>query len=105
MALQRTRCPRLRSGRSLRSLGSPLNARPLGARSSIMEMSKLGLVLTLLGLLGSGLQDAKGPSKRAEWPAGTPRPSLSGFWKTDCHDNFGVKIEPAGRDLYSLSFC
>jgi hypothetical protein len=30
MALQRTRRPRLRSGRSLRSLGSPLNARLLG---------------------------------------------------------------------------
>jgi hypothetical protein len=29
MALQRTR-PRVRSGRSLRSLGSPLNVRPLG---------------------------------------------------------------------------
>jgi hypothetical protein len=31
MALQRTRRPRFRSGRSLRSLGSPLNARSLGA--------------------------------------------------------------------------
>jgi hypothetical protein len=30
IALQRTRRPRLRSGRSLCSLGSPLNARPLG---------------------------------------------------------------------------
>jgi hypothetical protein len=30
MALQRTRRPRFRSGRTLRSLGSPLNARPLG---------------------------------------------------------------------------
>jgi hypothetical protein len=30
MALQRTRRPRFRSGRSLRSLGSPLNARPFG---------------------------------------------------------------------------
>jgi hypothetical protein len=30
MALQRTRRPRLRSGRSLCSLGSPLNAQPLG---------------------------------------------------------------------------
>jgi hypothetical protein len=30
MALQRTRRPRFRSGRSLRSLGSPLNARSLG---------------------------------------------------------------------------
>jgi hypothetical protein len=29
MALQRTRRPRIRSGRSLRSLGSPLNAYPL----------------------------------------------------------------------------
>jgi hypothetical protein len=33
MALQRTRRPRLRSGRSLCSLGSPLNAYPLGAFS------------------------------------------------------------------------
>jgi len=30
MALQRTRRPGIRSGRSLCSLGSPLNARPLG---------------------------------------------------------------------------
>ena len=30
MALQRTRRPRIRSGRSLRSLGSPLNAYSLG---------------------------------------------------------------------------
>ena len=34
MALQRTRRLRLRSGRSLHSLGSPLNARSLGGRSS-----------------------------------------------------------------------
>src|SRR5204863_4844247 len=32
MALLRTRRPRLRSGPSLRSLGSPLNAQPLGQR-------------------------------------------------------------------------
>ena len=32
MALQRTRRPRSRSGRSLRALGSPLNARPLDGR-------------------------------------------------------------------------
>ena len=38
MALQRTRRPRLRSGRSLRSLGSPLNAYPLGARSRIFRV-------------------------------------------------------------------
>jgi hypothetical protein len=35
----------------------------------------------------------------------TERPDLSGFWKTDCRYNFGVRIEPAGADLYSLSFC
>jgi hypothetical protein len=41
MALQRTRRPRLRSGRSLRSLGPPLNARSLGGG---------GLSLCLLSL-------------------------------------------------------
>ena len=39
MALQRTRRPRLRSGRSLRSLGSPLNARPLGAVINAMFLT------------------------------------------------------------------
>ena len=39
MALQRTRRPRFRSGRSLRSLGSPLNARPLGGRSSRQQLA------------------------------------------------------------------
>jgi len=34
MALQRTRRPSLRSGRSLRSLGSPLNAYPLAGRKT-----------------------------------------------------------------------
>ena len=34
-SLQRTRRPRIRSGRSLRSLGSPLNAQPLDGRSQI----------------------------------------------------------------------
>jgi hypothetical protein len=38
MALQRTRRPRLRSGRSLCSLGSPLNARPLASFSLVSEM-------------------------------------------------------------------
>ena len=34
MALQRARRPRIRSGRALRSLGSPLNARSSGDRGS-----------------------------------------------------------------------
>jgi TonB family protein len=46
MALQRTRRPRFRSGRSLRSLGSPLNARPFGAT----RISSVCLLL-LIGLL------------------------------------------------------
>ena len=35
MAFQRTRRPSLRSGRSLRSLGSPLNALPLGVPGTV----------------------------------------------------------------------
>jgi hypothetical protein len=35
MALQRTRRPRFRSGRSFRPLALPLNARPLGPRSRV----------------------------------------------------------------------
>jgi hypothetical protein len=41
MALQRPRRPRLRSGRSLRSLGSPLNARPLGVVTRCMRMAEV----------------------------------------------------------------
>jgi len=37
MALQRTHRPRIRSGRSLRSLGSPLNAQPLGGSGSSFQ--------------------------------------------------------------------
>jgi hypothetical protein len=44
MALQRTRRPRIRSGRSLRSLGSPLNARPLGRRALIDAASAVLLL-------------------------------------------------------------
>jgi hypothetical protein len=43
MALQRTRRPSLCSGRSLRSLGSPLNALPLGASSEIIHTARLPL--------------------------------------------------------------
>ena len=51
MALQRTRRPRLRSGRSRRSLGSPLNARPLDAaencgapHGSVVSTRNVGVV-------------------------------------------------------------
>jgi hypothetical protein len=36
MALQRTRCPRIPSGRSLRSLGSPLSFWSLGAAYRVL---------------------------------------------------------------------
>ena len=55
MALQRTRRPRIRSGRSLRSLGSPLNARSLGStRKSLFiafSLSVAGCVSADLGRL------------------------------------------------------
>jgi hypothetical protein len=46
MALQRTRRPRIRSGRSLRSLGSPLNARLLGGLRRNLTMPLVGLLLS-----------------------------------------------------------
>jgi hypothetical protein len=53
MALQRTRRPRLRSGRSLRSLDSPLNARSLGGRA--IESRSFALAVAVgLALLTSG---------------------------------------------------
>ncbi len=39
MALQRTRRPRIRSGRSLRSLGSSLNAYPFGVIGTMKTTS------------------------------------------------------------------
>jgi hypothetical protein len=41
----------------------------------------------------------------ATWPADHPKPSLAGFWKEHCDDGFGLKIELAGGELYSISFC
>jgi hypothetical protein len=57
MALQRTRRPRLRSGRSLRSLGSPLNAYPLGGCAN-QERGPLPLAgFLVLAILASGCND------------------------------------------------
>jgi hypothetical protein len=39
-SLQRTRRPSLRSGRSLRSLGSPLNRRPFGGLPHVIFRGK-----------------------------------------------------------------
>ena len=49
MALQRTRRPRIRSGRSLRSLGSPLNARPLAGRRNLLAVAALAAWVPGLG--------------------------------------------------------
>jgi len=40
MALQRARRPRIRSGRSLRSFGSPLNAQLLGDRGCAVSCTR-----------------------------------------------------------------
>src|SRR5512138_3736949 len=56
MALQRTRRPRIGSGRSLRSLGSPLNARSLDAgrqkeKRMFRRWSPLFLTLATLAMM------------------------------------------------------
>ena len=48
---------------------------------------------------------APAPPASSDWPAGVPKPDLSGFWKEDCAQSFGLKAAPAGKDLYSISFC
>jgi hypothetical protein len=56
--------------------------------------------------IGQGpARPAPAPTPSPQWPAGVPKPDLSGFWKNDCAENFGLKIAPAGKDLYSISFC
>ena len=58
MGLQRTRRPRISSGRSLRSLGSPLNARSLGhgkAHSIRILFLPLSLGLLAVGVVCVGL--------------------------------------------------
>jgi hypothetical protein len=64
MALQRTRRPRIRSGRSLCSLGSPLNARPLGGRSGLVWAIALAFCLPGSGssIPGSGGSIVSGPA-------------------------------------------
>jgi hypothetical protein len=52
MALQRTRRPRIRSGRSLCSLGSPLNARPLDATRKGRAPAYALLLLSLFAVGG-----------------------------------------------------
>src|SRR5687767_8369387 len=47
MALQRTRRPSLRSGRSLRSLGSPLNAYPLGGHQDGIHQPFRGRIASM----------------------------------------------------------
>ena len=69
MALQRTRRPRIRSGRSLRSLGSPLNARLLGATrmfrisSSRSVSSALLLIAVLTSACSGAIRDDSGVSR------------------------------------------
>lgn len=68
--------------------------------------SLIGAIVAWIFLCVAG-SDASlaGAVKQQAWPADVPKPNLTGFWKTDCRDDFGIKIEPAGGDLYSISFC
>ena len=67
----------------------------------------LRLVMIALTLAGSAARSATAPMQAItpQSPTVAARSDLTGFWKTDCGDDFGVKIEHAGKHLYSLSFC
>jgi hypothetical protein len=65
MRLQRTRRPRLRSGRSLRSLGSPLKRYPLGRRA--MHVLALGLATVGFPVAMAGQPASPEGSRSASW--------------------------------------
>jgi len=81
MALQRTRRPRIRSGRSLRSLGSPLNARPLGALRSTPFVRSLMLSLLFL-FSAAGARSGE-----------------------DCGFPWTIVASPAGGERLAISLC
>ena len=83
MALQRTRRPSLRSGRSLRSLGSPLNARPLGLASLIT------ISLTLSSLIGC----ASNPRLGQRIPTREGAVTLARFDREVTSDGLVVSLE------------
>jgi hypothetical protein len=62
------------------------------------------VTFSVAGLIGQ-ISGQPTPLAPMPSPTGVVRPDLTGFWKADCRDSFGVKIEHAGDDLYSLSFC
>jgi hypothetical protein len=56
------------------------------------------------------LQDSHDSSRSSTNVAATlsrnPAYPLTGFWKSDCHENFGLAIEPVAQPkTYSVSFC
>jgi hypothetical protein len=72
MALQRTRRPRFRSGRSLRSLGSPLNARSLGSPERPRLQWTLAICVLFLVASGYGVstaEDQAPPPPGTHWKA------------------------------------
>ena len=81
MALQRTRRPTLRSGRSLRSLGSPLNAYPLGVRRSTV-LIRSALLAALFAF--------------------SPSEARSGG---DCGFPWTVTAAPAGDERLTIALC
>ena len=90
MALQRTRRPRFRSGRSLRSLGSPLNAQPLssGRRMSRLFAVVAGLIACMQCATAGSTSDAASEILRldAEWSQaaqGRDVDRIVSFWAAD----------------------
>ena len=79
MALQRTRRPRLRSGRSLGSLGSPLNAQPLGGWRwcAARRALALSMIAGLLAASSSACASRSTASNAATQRAVNHRPGVS----------------------------
>jgi hypothetical protein len=48
---------------------------------------------------------AAAPQASPPSPGQPPGPSLAGFWKENCKQDFGLWIAQAGGGLYSISFC
>jgi uncharacterized protein (TIGR02246 family) len=116
MALQRTRRPRFRSGRSLRSLDSPLNARLLGVgRHMSWLLAVVGGLLAFIGCVtaGSSRSDATSEILRldAEWSEAAQRRDIDrvlSFWADDATvfppGSPPVIGKPAIREFVAKSF-
>ena len=118
MALQRTRRPRIRSNRSLRSLGSPLNTRPLGdteehftaglaimiALSKEKAMRKRSSVAVILICGFTALSLAQAPPERPKpGPEHKKLEYFLGTWRTEGEIKANEYV-PAGKSVTTETY-